>query len=332
MQEYNTCVILTEAMVAAVAAQMPNRFIESKVDNRAMANEKRIQVEVLPDLEWNEFLRRFRHVEELGFDIATTADQFVDWKNPSVPWFDVWTALAAVAQATNRIRLAPCVAQIPMRDPATFARQVLTIDHVSNGRVEAGLGLGLLADPGYGMIGVPNWDNPERERRFKEYIEIVAKMLSGSPTNYVGDYYKVEAATVHKSIQSPRPPITIAAMGPKMMRHAATYADTWNTMSFGSGPKELMADATVLMSRMQKACEAVDRDPSTLRRSFLMFDGNARATGGKLFYWETTDCFTEITGQILDLGYDEIGVYYPIDAQRDVFERAATDVIPSLRV
>ncbi len=48
---------------------------------------------MLPDLEWMEFLRRFRHAEELGFDIATTADQFVDWKNPSVPWFDVWTAL-----------------------------------------------------------------------------------------------------------------------------------------------------------------------------------------------------------------------------------------------
>lgn len=296
-----------------------------------MAIERRFQVEVLPDLAWTEFLRRFQHAEELGFDVATTADQFVDWKNPSVPWFDVWTALSAVAQATDRIRLAPCVAQIPMRDPATFARQVLTIDHVSRGRVEAGLGLGLIADPGYGMIGVPNWDNPERERRFKEYIEIVATMLCGSPTNYAGEFYTVEAATVHKSVQSPRPPITVAAMGPKMMRHAATHADTWNTMSFGSGLKELTADATALMSKMLAACEAVGRDPSTLRRSFLMFDGNARASGGKLFYWEAVGSFTEITGQILDLGFDEIGVYYPIDAQRDVFERVATDVIPSLR-
>ena len=297
-----------------------------------MAIKRRFQVEVLPDLEWAEFLRRFRHADELGFDVGTTADQFVDWKNPSVPWFDVWTALSAVAQATDRIRLAPCVAQIPMRDPASFARQVLTIDHVSNGRVEAGLGLGLLADPGYRMIGVPNWDNPERERRFKEYIEIVAKMLSGSPTDYAGEYYRVESATVHKAVQSPRPPITVAAMGPKMMRHAATYADTWNTMSFGSGLQELTNDATALMSKMQKACEAVDRDPSTLRHSFLMFDGNARATGGKLFYWESVQQFSDITGQILALGFDEIGVYYPVDAQRDVFERAATDVIPDLRV
>ena len=105
--------------------------------------DRRFQVEVLPDLEWAELLRRFRHIEELGFDIATTADQFVDWKNPTVPWFDVWTVLAAAAQATTTLRLAPCVAQIPMRDPATYARQVVTVDHISGGRVEAGLGLHL---------------------------------------------------------------------------------------------------------------------------------------------------------------------------------------------
>ncbi len=296
-----------------------------------MTIERRFQVEVLPDLAWTEFLRRFRHAEELGFDVATTADQFVDWKNPSVPWFDVWTALSAVALATDRIRLAPCVAQIPMRDPATFARQVLTVDHVSNGRVEAGLGLGLTVDPSYGMIGVPNWDNPERARRFKEYIEIVAQMLSGSPTDYTGTYYTIESATVHKAVQSPRPPITVAAMGPKMLRYAATYADTWNTMSFGSGLEELTGDAAALMARMQQACEEVGRDPSTLRHSFLMFDANARESGGKLFYWESVEQFTDVAGNILALGFDEIGVYYPIDAQRDVFERAATDVIPSLR-
>lgn len=291
----------------------------------------RFQLEVLPDLAWSEFLRRFRHAEELGFDIATTADQFVDWKNPSVPWFDVWSSLAAVAQATNRIRLAPCVAQIPMRDPATFARQVVTVDNISHGRVEAGLGLGLTVDPGYGMIGVPNWDNPERVLRFKEYIEIVDSMLSGSPTEYKGTYYTVESATVHQSVQSPRPPITIAAMGPKMMRHAATYGDTWNTMTFGAGHDALMADAVALKKKMEKACDEVGRDPSTLRHSFLMFDADARERGGHLFYWESVERFSDVAGQILELGFDEIGVYYPIDAQRDVFERIASEVLPSLR-
>ena len=110
-----------------------------------MALPRRFQVELLPDIEWKELRRRVIHAEDLGFDIATTADQFVDWKNPTVPWFDVWVLLAAFAEATDRIRLAPRVAQIPMRDPASYARQILTIDHVSGGRIEAGLGLGACA-------------------------------------------------------------------------------------------------------------------------------------------------------------------------------------------
>ena len=296
-----------------------------------MGLERRFQIEVLPNLAWKEFLRQFCHAEELGFDLATTADQFVDWKNPSVPWFDVWTALAAIAQATSRIKLAPCVAQIPMRDPATFARQVVTVDHISGGRVEAALGLGLTVDPGYAMIGVSNWDNPERLRRFKEYIEIVARMLSGSPTDYAGTYYTVQSATVHQSVQTPRPPITIAAMAPKMMRQAATHGNTWNTMSFGAGLAALTADAVALKSKMERACDAVGRDPATLRHSFLMFDANARESGGHLFYWESVAQFADVAGQIFDLGFDEVGVYYPVDAQRDIFERDAADVMPLLR-
>lgn len=125
-----------------------------------MSHELRFQVEILPDLEWSALLERFRDVEALGFDLAVTADGFVDSMNPSRPWFDLWTLLAGVAQATHRIRIAPCVAQIPLRDPATFARQVLTLDHISNGRVEVGLGLGRPVGPSYRMMGIPNWDNP----------------------------------------------------------------------------------------------------------------------------------------------------------------------------
>ncbi len=296
-----------------------------------MTMDRRFQVEVLPDVEWSELKRRVKHAEELGFDLATTADQYVDWKNPTVPWFDLWTTLAALAEATTTIRLAPCVAQIPMRDPATFARQVLTVDHVSNGRVEAALGLGLTVDPGYDMIGVPNWDNPERAARFGEYIQIVDQLLSTAQCSFDGDFYTVDSAAVHESVQAPRPPITIAAMGPRMMRYAATHGDTWNTMSFGAGASALIADATTLKAKMATACEQVGRDPASLRHSFLLFDGDARAQAGRLFYWDTPAAFEDLAGRIFDLGFDEIGVYYPIDDQRDVFEAVAADLMPGLR-
>lgn len=292
---------------------------------------RRFQVELLPDVPWAELRRRVIHAEELGFDIATTADQFVDWKNPVIPWFDVWATLAAFAEATDRIRLAPCVAQIPMRDPASYARSVLTIDHVSSGRIEAGLGLGLTADPGYGMIGVENWDNPQRAARFGEYLQVVDELLRTSTCTFTGEYYTVQRAAVHASFQDPRPPITVAAMGPRMMRYAAANADTWNTMSFGAGAETLLADAAALKSKMAAACETEGRDPATIRHSFLLFDGNARESGGRLFYWESAAAFGDIAGQLFDMGYDEIGAYYPIDAQRDAMEDAAANIIPRLR-
>ena len=154
-----------------------------------MAVSRRFQVELLPDVSWAELRRRAVHCEELGFDLVSVADQFVDWKNPSTPWFDAWALLSAFAEATDRIRLTPCVAQIPMRDPATFARSILSIDHISNGRVEAGLGLGLTADPGYAMIGMPNWSNPERVARFDEYLSVIKQLFATARCSHEGEYY-----------------------------------------------------------------------------------------------------------------------------------------------
>lgn len=296
-----------------------------------MAMPRRFQIELLPDLAWSEMRRRVVHAEELGFDVASTADQFVDWKNPTVPWFDLWSTLAAFAEATSRIRLAPCVAQIPMRDPATFARNVLTVDHISGGRVEAALGLGLTVDPGYAMIGVPNWSNPERADRFGEYVQVVDELLTTAHCTFAGDHYTVEQAVVHRAVQRPRPPITIAAMGPRMMRYAARHADTWNSMSFEAGADALLRDAERLITKMRAACEAETRDPATLRHSFLLFDADARASGGRLFYWESPGAFADLAGRLFDIGFDEIGAYDPIDAQRSVMEQVAADVIPSLR-
>ena len=297
-----------------------------------MSHELRFQVEILPDLEWPALLERFQHVEALGFDLVGTGDQFVDSMNPSRPWFDLWALLAGVAQATHRIRIAPCVAQIPMRDPATFARQVLTVDHISNGRVEVGLGLGRPVAPSYRMMGIPNWDNPERADRFREYVEIVARMLANEQTTYEGRHYQIDGATVHRSVQSPRPPITIAAMGPRMMRYAATYADTWNTMSFDVEFENQHAESADRMSRMAGYCEAVGRDPETLRCSYLMFDANARQSGGHISYYDSPQAFADMADRLFDLGFTELGLYYPaLLSQRPVFETIANDVIPTLR-
>jgi alkanesulfonate monooxygenase SsuD/methylene tetrahydromethanopterin reductase-like flavin-dependent oxidoreductase (luciferase family) len=293
----------------------------------------RFQVLILPNLPWDELLGRFKHVEELGFDLAVTADTFTDFLNPSSPWFELWTVLAGVAQATSTIRIAPCVAQIPLRNPAFFARQALTVDHISKGRLEIGLGLGLTEDPGTPMMGMPNWSNKERAARFKEYVEIIDLMLSNEVTSYKGSFYEVHEAVMNpRSTQKPRPPITIAAMGPLMIKYAAEYADTWNTMSFAEEFTDQLDETEARVSKFAEHCAAIGKGGDNPRISYNMYDARSRSGGGRIAYYESTDAFADMARRLISLGITELGLYYPmLDEQVPVFEAIARETIPELR-
>src|SRR5215218_5575540 len=160
----------------------------------------RFHVLLLPNVEWAELKDRVLRLQELGFEAAALADHFVDWTNPAVPWFEAWSALGALAEATSTIRLTTVVTQIPLRNPAMLARQVLTLDHISRGRIELGLGTGLTIDPSYAMAGLPNWTGPERVARFAEYCELVSLLLSQEVTTYHGEFYRAEG-----NVMQPRP-------------------------------------------------------------------------------------------------------------------------------
>ncbi len=298
-----------------------------------MAFDIRFQVLTLPNTSWEALLERFQNIENLGFDIAGMADHFVDWSNPPSPWFDLWTHAAAVAARTSRITLSTCVAQISLRDPAMCARQALSVDNISNGRLELGLGLGLTIDPSYAMMGIPNWDNKERVARFVEYVEIVDQLMSNEVTSYKGKFYEINEAVMNpRPRQKPRPPIMIAAMGPVMLKKAARYADIWNSLSFVEDFDDQMRETRERIEKVDAHCASIDRDPATLRRSYLMFDAKARPSGGKIKYYESEEIFTDMVGRIMELGITDIGMYYPIlDAQWPMFERIARDVIPKLR-
>ena len=298
-----------------------------------MGHPLRFEVLIVPNVSWDRVLERFRCIEALGFDLGGLADHFVDWTNPPLPWFDLWATLGAVAQATSTLRLRPCVAQIPLRDPATFARQALTLDHVSGGRIELGLGIGLTIDPSYRMMGIPNWSNAERVARLKEYLEIVDLMLTREVTSYAGKYYTIEEAVLNpRPVQSPRPPLMLAAMGPVMLKRAARYADIWNSISFLEEFDAQLAETRERVARIDENCAAIGRDPATLVRSYTMFDASARKRGGAVACYESEDAFTEMVGRVLELGITEIGLYWPTrPEQRPMFERIATGVIPKLK-
>jgi len=293
----------------------------------------RFSVLCLPNVPWDVLRGRVRRLEELGIEVAGVADHFVDWSRPPSPWFESWTAMTGLAAATTSIRIASAVTQISLRNPAMFARQALTLDHVSGGRLEIGLGTGISVDPSYDMIGVPDWEPGERVARFAEYLEIVDRLLRDEVTTYTGRFYRTEGAYMNpRPIQSPRPPITVAALGPVMMHHAARRADTWNSMSFLESFEAQLDETRGRVATMEATCAAVGRDPTTLRRSYLMFDATARPRGGSMACYESVDRFEEMASRVIDLGMDEIGLYHPLDERQvPTFERVATDVLPRLR-
>src|SRR5262249_27701132 len=229
-------------------------------------------------------------------------DHFVDWTNPAVPWLEAWTLLAAAARDTTRIRLATYVSQIPLRHPAVLARQALTVDHVSGGRLEVGLGTGLTIDPAYDMIGIPNWEPKERVARFGEYVEVVDRLLANERASYDGRYYRIQNAVMNPPrIPQPRPPIGVAALSPVMLRHAARHADNWNSLSFAASFEQQHAETAARVARVDDACRAIGRDPASLRRSYLMFDPASRAAGGRISYYESESRFLGMGGRILGL-------------------------------
>jgi len=298
-----------------------------------MSHDLRFQVLVLPNVPWSEYLDRFIRLEELGFDVAAVPDHFCNWGNPTGMWHEAWTGLAAIAARTSTIRLTTCVSQMPLRNPAVLAHQAVTVDQISGGRLELGVGTGLTIDPSYDMIGVPNWSAGERVARFAEFIELLDQLLAEGVTIYHGNYYQANGAVMNPgSVQQPRLPIMVAALGPQMMRHAAAYADIWNSLSFAADFEEQLGELNDRCKTMDELCAEIGRDPATLRRSYTMFDPTARASGGAIAYYESDDVFVESVRRVTDLGITEVSLYYPaLESQLPAFERIATHVLPELR-
>jgi alkanesulfonate monooxygenase SsuD/methylene tetrahydromethanopterin reductase-like flavin-dependent oxidoreductase (luciferase family) len=287
---------------------------------------------LLPNVGWAELKARVVRLEELGLEVAALADHVVDWTHPTAPWIEAWTALPALAEATTTIRLSTVVSQIPLRNPAMLARQVSALDHISDGRVELGLGTGLSIDPSGAMIGVPNWEPRERVERFAEYVELISRLFADDVTTYEGRYYQVDGAVRQPAVQTPRPPILVAALGRRMMRLAARHADIWNSISFLPSFEEQLAETRARCQAIDAECEAAGREPATLRRSYTMFDAQARSRGGAFGYYESSQRFIDEVSRLAELGISDVGLYYPLDAdQLGSFETIAGEVLPGLR-
>jgi len=296
-----------------------------------MNEEIKFGVAVLQNFSWAELVRIWKDIDSSGFDSLWVADHFVNYADPAQSWFDGWTALAGLAGCTSRVRIGTLVTSIPFRNPAVLARQALTVDHISSGRLNIGIGAGAPGniDPSYRMVGIENWSAKERTERLKEQVEIVDELLRNKSASYKGKYYQLENAMMAPDpVQKPRPPITIAAHTKASLRVAAEHADTWNSFGaeFGAPPEVVVRNTRKRNELLDKYCEEMGRDPGTLRRSLLVFG----AEGNTAFASENQ--FKEIVQRYTSIGINELIFFYPFFAPNQIptFHQIGRDVIPKL--
>lgn len=272
---------------------------------------------------FEETVERWRMFERLGFDSVWDCDHFNQPSNPTGPYFEGWTLLAAVAARTSRIRVGVLVTSNTFRHPALVAQQAVTVDHVSGGRLELGLGAGWF-EAEHERFGIELPDPGERVDRFREAVEIVDSLLRNEKTTYRGEHYQLDEAHVRpRPVQSPRPPLTLGAHRSRMLRICAEYADAWN--SFGS--IEQIAQRNRILDAH---CAEIGRDPGEIRRSFYGWASNMTEQGLP-DPWESASAFEDVVGRYRDAGIDEFIMDQPRPDQQAVLEKVAGEVIPSLR-
>jgi probable F420-dependent oxidoreductase len=216
---------------------------------------------------WEAVAEVARTAEAVGFDSLWVSDHlFLDWGKyggPSDPQgsLECWTTLSALAAITGRVRLGSLTLCNDLRNPALLAKMVATLDLLSGGRVDVGLGAGWY-EPEYRAAGL-RFDAPgERIRRAGESASLITRLLEGEEVTFHGRSYRLDGAICRPGpVQQPHPPIWMGGKGDYLLRTAASHADGWNFSWLGS--LDTYRDR---LAAAERACEEVGRE-RPLRRS-----------------------------------------------------------------
>jgi F420-dependent oxidoreductase-like protein len=201
--------------------------------------------------------------DEAGFDHCWNFDHFasIGARGNFGDVFEGWTLLGAMAEATDRVRIGCMVTGNTYRHPAVLAKMAVTVDHLSGGRLEFGLGAAW-ADNEHTMLDLEFGTAGQRIARMEEACRMIKLLWTEDRASFAGRHYRlVEAVASPKPVQS-RPPIWIGGSGErKTLRVVAEHADVWN-LAFGE-----VEEAIRLSGVLDEHCAAVGRDPAEVRRS-----------------------------------------------------------------
>ncbi|HEY3505822.1 MAG TPA: LLM class flavin-dependent oxidoreductase [Actinocatenispora sp.] len=274
----------------------------------------RVSTVILPIYRWAEAAAVWRRAEELGCHAAYTYDH-LSWREPfrDGTWFGAVPTLTAAATVTSRMRLGTMVTSPNFRHPVTLAKDLMSIDDVSGGRLTVGIGAGT---NGYdaGVFGGEPWSVRERADRFGEFVPLLDTVLRQPVTTEPGRYYAAhEARMVPGCVQQPRIPLYVAATGPRGLALTARYGQGWVTTA--GEPADQLA-------RLAAACADAGRDPAELERVLLTgFGPEPDSLAG----------FVDLAGRYEQLGITELVVHWPVPdspfaLDQGLFERMVTEL------
>jgi F420-dependent oxidoreductase-like protein len=268
-----------------------------------------------PARAWARTVELARQAEELGFESEWVFDHFTTVPEPTDEiTFESFSVLSALAMVTNRVRMGHMVICTGFRNPALTAKLASTIDVISGGRFELGIGGGWKDDEwiayGYGFPPIA-----ERLGALSDHLEIIHRMLEPGRATYEGTYASVLGAINEpKGLQKPRIPIIVGGNGKNVtMRLAARHADELNLVF---RPVEELGE---LIEIAHQRCEEIDRDPATLRLSLYAQDTDVRDAGQKRI---------DLLGALAGIGLDRL-VAFPTrwSAELETQARFAEDCI-----
>ncbi|CAM5239520.1 LLM class flavin-dependent oxidoreductase [Streptomyces avidinii] len=296
----------------------------------------RLSTVILPVRRWHEGGRdQWLRAEQLGFHTAYTYDH-LSWRTfRDGPWFGAVPTLTAAATATERMRLGTLVTSPNFRHPVTLAKDLISLDDISGGRITLGIGAG-----GNGFdataLGQDAWSPRERADRFAEFVPLLDQLLSEASVSHEGTFYSAEEArNIPGCVQRPRLPFAVAANGPRGMRLAARHGQAWVTTGdpklFEEGTPEQSREALRgQLERLGKTFLEIGRDPESVEKILLTgFTPEANTV------LASVDAFVDFAGRHRELGFTELVIHAPIPdsdfaSDEAVFEKIATEALAQL--
>jgi F420-dependent oxidoreductase-like protein len=302
--------------------------------------------------QWDVILDMAALIEDLGYDSLWVSDHLhnAPWVNHqraegepriSAPVFECWSLLAALSQRTSRVRLGQLTTANTFRAPALLAKIAATVDVMSGGRLEVGMGAGWFEREHVGY-GIPFPPTRTRIDMLGESLEILRRLWTEHEVSFAGEHYQIEAGRCSPKPLQAHLPILVGGSGPTTLKIAARWADKWN---YVGQPDQFPP----VVKRLQEACEQSGRDFESIQKTWfdtgvivgetegeaLRLITEARESKGipddRSWLWGTPERVINLLGELADLGVTEFipqFVDYPGGSSLELF---AHEVIPQLQ-